>query len=31
MGKVMRILMPRISGRAEGKVVNELVRKRLSG
>lgn len=31
MGKVMRILMPRISGRAEGKAVNELVRKRLSG
>jgi uncharacterized protein YqeY len=31
MGKVMRILMPRIAGRAEGKVVNELVRKRLSG
>ena len=31
MGKVMRILMPRIAGRAEGKVVNELVRNRLSG
>jgi uncharacterized protein YqeY len=31
MGKVMQILMPRIVGRAEGKVVNELVRKRLSG
>jgi uncharacterized protein YqeY len=31
MGKVMRILMPRLAGRAEGKVVNELVRKRLSG
>jgi uncharacterized protein YqeY len=31
MGKVMKILMPRIAGRAEGKVVNELVRKRLSG
>jgi uncharacterized protein YqeY len=31
MGKVMQILMPRIAGRAEGKVVNELVRKRLSG
>jgi uncharacterized protein YqeY len=31
MGKVMRVLMPRITGRAEGKVVNELVRKRLSG
>ena len=31
IGKVMQILMPRIAGRAEGKVVNELVRKRLSG
>jgi uncharacterized protein YqeY len=31
MGKVMQILMPRIAGRAEGKVVNDLVRKRLSG
>jgi len=31
MGKVMKVLMPRIAGRAEGKVVNELVRKRLSG
>ena len=31
MGKVMQILMPQIAGRAEGKVVNELVRKRLSG
>jgi uncharacterized protein YqeY len=31
MGRVMKILMPRIAGRAEGKVVNELVRKRLSG
>lgn len=31
MGKVMKILMPRIAGRADGKVVNELVRKRLSG
>jgi hypothetical protein len=31
MGKVMKILMPRIAGRAEGKMVNELVRKRLSG
>jgi len=30
MGKVMKILMPRIAGRAEGRVVNELVRKRLS-
>lgn len=31
MGKVMKVLMPRIAGRAEGKVVNELIRKRLSG
>jgi uncharacterized protein YqeY len=31
MGKVMKILMPRIAGRAEGKVVNELVRQRLAG
>lgn len=31
MGKVMKILMPRIAGRAEGKVVNELVRKMLAG
>ncbi|MBN1255386.1 MAG: GatB/YqeY domain-containing protein [Deltaproteobacteria bacterium] len=31
MGKVMKVLMPRIAGRAEGKVVNELVHKRLSG
>ena len=31
MGKVMKILMPRIAGRADGKMVNELVRKRLSG
>ena len=31
MGKVMKVLMPRIAGRAEGKVVNELVRQRLSG
>ncbi len=31
MGKVMKVLMPRIAGRADGKLVNELVRKRLSG
>lgn len=31
LGKVMKVLMPRIAGRAEGRVVNELVRQRLSG
>ncbi|OGP92035.1 MAG: glutamyl-tRNA amidotransferase [Deltaproteobacteria bacterium RBG_16_54_18] len=31
IGKVMKILMPRIAGRADGKAVNELVRKRLAG
>ena len=31
LGKVMKILMPRVAGRVEGRVVNELVRKRLSG
>ncbi|UCC65870.1 MAG: GatB/YqeY domain-containing protein [Deltaproteobacteria bacterium] len=31
LGKVMKVLMPRIVGRAEGRMVNELVRKRLSG
>ena len=30
MGKVMAILMPRITGRADGKVVNTLVREALS-
>jgi hypothetical protein len=29
MGLVMKILMPRVAGRAEGKMVNELVRRRL--
>jgi uncharacterized protein len=29
MGKVMKVLMPKTAGRADGKVVNELVRKRL--
>ncbi|MGA2027926.1 MAG: GatB/YqeY domain-containing protein, partial [Syntrophobacteraceae bacterium] len=29
MGRVMKILMPKVAGRAEGKVVNELVRSRL--
>ncbi len=31
LGKVMKILMPLVSGRADGKIVNELVRERLSG
>ena len=30
MGKVMAVLMPRVTGRAEGKVVNTLVREVLS-
>ncbi|MGV8075529.1 MAG: GatB/YqeY domain-containing protein [Syntrophobacteraceae bacterium] len=29
MGKVMKNLMPKIAGRADGKLVNELVRKKL--
>ncbi len=29
MGKVMKLLMPKVSGRADGKVVNELVRQKL--
>ncbi|HEX16388.1 MAG: GatB/YqeY domain-containing protein [Deltaproteobacteria bacterium] len=31
LGKVMKILMPRVAGRAEGKLVSETVRKRLEG
>jgi uncharacterized protein YqeY len=30
MGKVMKLLMPRIAGRADGKLVNEMVRSKLS-
>jgi uncharacterized protein len=30
MGKVMKILMDKVAGRADGKVVNELVRQKLS-
>ena len=30
-GKVMKALMPKVSGRADGKVVNELVRAKLMG
>jgi hypothetical protein len=29
MGRVMKILMPKVAGRADGKMVNELVRRRL--
>jgi len=29
MGKVMKVLMPRVSGRADGKVVSEVVREKL--
>jgi len=29
MGKVMKVLMPKVAGRADGKQVNELVRARL--
>ena len=31
MGKVMKVLMPKTSGRADGKQVNELVRRKLGG
>jgi uncharacterized protein YqeY len=31
LGKVMRILMPKVSGKADGKTVNQMVRERLSG
>ncbi len=31
MGKVMQAIMPKVRGRADGKLVNQLVRKRLSG
>lgn len=30
MGKVMGIVMPKVKGRADGKVINEIVRKKLS-
>jgi len=29
MGRVMKVLMPKVAGRAEGKMVNELVRSKL--
>lgn len=31
MGKVMGVLMPRVKGRADGKLVNEIVRQELGG
>lgn len=31
MGKVMKVLMPRVAGRADGKTVNDMVRAQLSG
>ncbi|RLA92261.1 MAG: GatB/YqeY domain-containing protein, partial [Deltaproteobacteria bacterium] len=31
LGKVMKLLMPRLAGRAEGKVVSDTVRKKLEG
>jgi hypothetical protein len=31
MGRVMKVLMPRITGRADGKAVGEQVKARLSG
>lgn len=31
IGKVMKIIMPKVAGRVDGKTVNEMVRKRLSG
>ncbi len=31
MGNVMRVLMPRLKGAADGKVVNNMVRQKLSG
>ena len=30
MGKVMKVLVPRVTGKADGKLVSELVKKRLS-
>lgn len=31
MGSVMKVLMPKVSGKADGKLVNQLVRERLQG
>ncbi len=29
MGRVMKVLMPKVAGRADGKVINEMVRRKL--
>jgi uncharacterized protein YqeY len=29
MGKVMKLLMPKVQGRADGKLVNQLVQERI--
>lgn len=31
LGKVMKLIMPRVAGKADGKTVNEIVRKKLLG
>ena len=31
MGKVMKVLMPEVKGRADGKLVNQIVKERLGG
>lgn len=31
VGKVMKVLMPKVQGRADGKLINQLVRERLAG
>ncbi len=31
MGNVMKVLMPKVQGRADGKLVNQIVRERLGG